>query len=208
MTKVLIVDDSVIVQSLFETVIKASEKKYKIVKQLTSAKAAVLYTRANPADLILMDVYTENRENGIAAAEAIKKEHPETKIIIVTSLPEMTFIEKAREAGCESFWYKEHGELGLLELMDRTMEGESIYPDATPTVEIGCAKSIEFTKTEVEVLRLLCEGRLNRDIAEELGISENTVKFHIKNMLTKAGYNSKYQLAIDAVEQKLIVPGF
>ncbi len=208
MIKVLIVDDSVIVQSLFETVIATAEKKYKIVEQLSSAKAAVLYTQKNPVDLILMDVYTENRENGIAAAGEIKKQHPNIKIIIVTSLPEMTFIEKAREAGCESFWYKEHGELGLLELMDRTMEGESIYPDATPTVEIGCAKSIEFTKTEVEVLRLLCEGRLNRDIAEELGISENTVKFHIKNMLTKAGYNSKYQLAIDAVEQKLIVPGF
>lgn len=209
MIKVLIVDDSAIVRALFETIIHSAGERYQIVDQLKNAKSAVIYADRNPIDLILMDVYTENRENGLAAAAKIKQQHPEIKIIIVTSLPEMSFIEKARSvAHCESFWYKEHGDIGLLEVMDRTMAGESIYPDASPTLDIGCAKSIEFTKTEIKVLRALCEGKLNKDIAEELEMSENTVKFHIKNMLSKAGYNNKYQLAIDAVEKKLVVPGF
>lgn len=111
-------------------------------------------------------------------------------------------------AHCESFWYKEHGDISLLEVMDRTIEGESIYPDSSPIMEIGNAKIIEFTETELKVLRLLCEGMLNKDIAAELDITENTVKFHIKNMLSKSEYSNKYQLAIDAVEKKLVVPGF
>ena len=208
MIKVLVVDDSAIVRSLFEMMITSAEERYEIVEQLSGAKAAVLYVQNNPVDLILMDVYTENRESGLEAAERIKAEHPEIKIVVVTSLPEMTFLEKARQAGCESFWYKEHGEMTLLTVMDKTMAGESVYPDTSPEVKIGQARSIDFTKTEVEVLRRLCEGKLNKDIAAELEITENTVKFHIKNMLQKAGYNNKYQLAIDAVEQKLIVPGF
>ena len=209
MYSVLIVDDSAIVQSLFETVINSSgEGRYRIAGQLKSARSAVQFVKQHKADLVLMDVYTENRENGIEAAGEIKGISSETKVIVVTSLPEMSFIDKAREAGCESFWYKEHGDMSILEVMDRTMAGESIYPDASPTLEIGNAKSVEFTRTEVDVLRLLCEGRSNKEIGEALSISENTVKTHIKNMLSKAGYNKKYQLAIDAVEKKLIVPGF
>jgi len=88
------------------------------------------------------------------------------------------------------------------------MAGESVYPDSVPELNIGLAKSIEFTNMEMRVLRKLCDGKINKVIAEELCMSENTVKFHINNMLQKAGYSNKYQLAIDAVEQKLIVPGF
>lgn len=95
MVNVLIVDDSAIVRSLFETIISSKNSKYKIIAQLSSAKSAVLYVKNNPVDLILMDVYTENRENGLSAAEIIKKEHPEIKIIIVTSLPEMWRTAKA-----------------------------------------------------------------------------------------------------------------
>ena len=92
--------------------------------------------------------------------------------------------------------------------MNRTMRGEHVFPDTTPTVSVGLAKSVEFTPMEMKVLRELCNGKLNKDIAKELCMSENTVKFHINNMLQKAGYSNRYQLAIDAVEQKLIVPGF
>ena len=207
MTRVLIVDDSVTVRTLFESIIEGSGE-YTLAGSLENAKAALPFCMRSPVDLILMDVYTKDRENGLEAAREIKKEFPDIKIIISTSLPEESFLEKAKEAGCESFWYKEVGELGLLDIMKRTMRGENVYPDATPTVSVGLAKSVEFTPMEMKVLRELCNGKLNKDIAKELCMSENTVKFHINNMLQKAGYSNRYQLAIDAVEQKLIVPGF
>ena len=207
MTRVLIVDDSVTVRTLFESIIEGSDV-YSLAGTLENAKAALPFCMRSPVDLILMDVYTKDRENGLEAAREIKKEFPDIKIIISTSLPEESFLEKAKVAGCESFWYKEVGELGLLDVMNRTMRGESVYPDTTPTVSVGLAKSVEFTPMEMKVLRELCNGKLNKDIAKELCMSENTVKFHINNMLQKAGYSNRYQLAIDAVEQKLIVPGF
>ena len=207
MTRVLIVDDSVTVRTLFNSIIEGSDA-YTLAGSLENAKAALPFCMRSPVDLILMDVYTRDRENGLEAAKEIKKEFPGIKIIISTSLPEESFLEKARDAGCESFWYKEVGELGLLDIMNRTMRGESVYPDAPPTVSVGLAKSVEFTPMEMKVLRELCNGKLNKDIAKELCMSENTVKFHINNMLQKAGYSNRYQLAIDAVEQKLIVPGF
>ena len=207
MVKVLIVDDSITVRALFESIISQSEN-YELVGALENAKASQMFVMKNPVDLIIMDVYTKNRENGLEAAAEIKKSYPEVKIIIATSLPEASFQKKAKEAGCESFWYKELGEIDLLTLMDRTMAGESVYPDYIPSVDIGLAKSVEFTPTEMQVLRKLCDGKINKVIGEELFMSENTVKFHINNMLQKAGYSNKYQLAIDAVEQKLIVPGF
>jgi two-component system vancomycin resistance associated response regulator VraR len=207
MTRVLIVDDSVTVRTLFESIIEGSGE-YTLAGSLENAKAALPFCMRSPVDLILMDVYTKDRENGLEAAREIKKEFPDIKIIISTSLPEESFLEKAHDAGCESFWYKEVGELGLLDVMNRTMRGEHVFPDTTPTVSVGLAKSVEFTPMEMKVLRELCNGKLNKDIAKELCMSENTVKFHINNMLQKAGYSNRYQLAIDAVEQKLIVPGF
>ena len=207
MTRVLIVDDSVTVRTLFESIIEESGE-YSLAGSLENAKAALPFCMRSPVDLILMDVYTKDRENGLEAAREIKKEFPDIKIIISTSLPEESFLEKAHDAGCESFWYKEVGEYKLLDVMNRTMRGEHVYPDATPAVSVGLAKSVEFTPMEMKVLRELCNGKLNKDIAKELCMSENTVKFHINNMLQKAGYSNRYQLAIDAVEQKLIVPGF
>lgn len=207
MTRVLIVDDSVTVRTLFGSIIEGSGE-YTLAGSLENAKAALPFCMRSPVDLILMDVYTKDRENGLEAAREIKKEFPDIKIIISTSLPEESFLEKARDAGCESFWYKEMGELGLMDIMNRTMRGERVYPDATPAVSVGLAKSVEFTPMEMKVLRELCNGKLNKEIAKELCMSENTVKFHINNMLQKAGYSNRYQLAIDAVEQKLIVPGF
>ena len=208
MTKVLIVDDAATIRALFESIIEKSEE-YLLAGSLENAKAAPIFCMRNSVDLVIMDVYTKNRENGLEAAKEIKDKFPNIKIIIATSLPEASFLEKARnEAHCESFWYKEMGDMGLLEIMDRTMSGESVYPEATPSVNIGLAKSVEFTPMEMKVLRELCDGKINRVIAEDLFMSENTVKFHINNMLQKAGYSNKYQLAIDAVEQKLIVPGF
>lgn len=207
MVRVLVVDDSVTVRALFENIINDSEE-YILAGTLENAKAAPIFCMREQVDLVIMDVYTKNRENGLEAAAEIKKQFPGIKIIISTSLPEASFQEKAKSAGCESFWYKELGDIDLKSIMDRTMSGESVYPENNPVIEIGMAKSVEFTPMEMEVLRKLCDGKINKVIGEELHMSENTVKFHITNMLSKAGYSNKYQLAIDAVEQKLIVPGF
>ena len=204
MTNVLVVDDSRTARSILESSVAAS-KNYTLVRSLESAENAVVYCMSGRVDLVLMDVYTLGGESGLEAAAKIKKRYPRIKIIIVTSMPEESFIRRAKAAGCESFWYKDVGEEKILEVMDRTMAGESIYPEKTPTVKIGLADSVEFTPKELEVLRLLTCCKNYRELGDRLGITERTVRYHVNNMLEKTGYETPMQLTFDVAQKGFVV---
>lgn len=207
MVNVLLVEDSKITRDMVESYIARSQD-YLLIAALENAANAEIVCMNGKVDLILMDVCTADDESGLDVAEKIKKHHPKVRIIIMTSMPEYSFIQKAKAAGCDSFWYKEYGETDLLDIMDRTMRGESVYPNETPVISIGNADSDEFTERELTVLRQLASGYKYEEIAENLGVSSNTVKYHIKNLLTKTGYRSTLQLVVDVVSKKLILPKF
>ena len=107
-------------------------------------------------------------------------------------------MDRAKKIGIDSFWYKEVSEKTILEIIERTLAGESIYPEETPEVKLGLTKSTELTPREIQVLRLLTTGVGNDEIAVRLNISQNTVKTHIKHLLDKTGFNTRTQLAIQA----------
>ena len=195
--RVMIVDDQSISRHLFEMYVNNSPK-YELVFSLSSASAADVYILRHQVDLILMDILMNDGSNGLEAAEKIKKLRPDIKIIAVTSMPEYSWLEKAKSIGIESFWYKEADEQTILEVMDRTVAGESIYPDSSPKVKLGLADSSELTERELEILRIVTTGATNQQVAEQLGISENTVKSHVRSMLDKTGFRSRTELAIKA----------
>lgn len=205
MTRVLIVDDQRTAREVMELTVKNAEN-YIIEKTIMDAGNAYLHCMTGRVDMILMDVYTLDGENGIEAAAKIKKDFPHIKIIIVTSMPEESFIRKAREAGCESFWYKDVGDEELLSVMNRTVAGESVYPCETPVVTIGLAKSTEFTKRELDVLRELVNGRSQKDTAEALGIKYDSVRSHLKNILDKTGYDTPSRFIAEVSHKNYIVP--
>ena len=89
-----------------------------------------------------MDVVTRNVESGLDAAARIKRAFPRIRIIIVTSMPECSYLSRAREIGVESFWYKEEQRESLPDVMERTMNGESVYPDATPELQLGAGQQL------------------------------------------------------------------
>ena len=78
------------------------------------------------------------------------------------------------------------------------MAGDHVYPESSPTVKLGLADSSEFTERELEILRIVTTGATNQQVAEQLGISENTVKSHVRSMLDKTGFRSRTELAIKA----------
>lgn len=207
MTKVLIVDDERMIQELFSHYIAASPR-YRLAGAIKSAANAEIYCLQAGVGLILMDICTANNESGIEAAKRIKKNYPHIKIIMVTSAPDYRFIEKAKDAGADSFWYKEVGTLKLLEVMDKTMAGESVYPDDVPTVDVGLAKSAEFTKKELEVLYYIVKGKGIDEIASLLDIDYTTAKWHIKNLKEKTGAKSIAELAVMVARTKLILPEY
>ena len=202
--KVMIVDDQFVSRQLFEMYLKSSEN-YELVYSLESAMFADTFVLKNKIDIVLMDILIGDGSNGLDAAERIKKNRPDTKIIAVTSMPEVSWIKRAREIGIESFWYKEVSKENILDVMDRTMAGESVYPDSAPKVRLGLAASDEFTERELEVLRIMITGVSNATIAKKLSISESTVKNHIHNMLEKTGCASRTELAIEARVSGIVV---
>ena len=205
MYNVMVVEDQAMPRQLFEAFISMSDR-FNLVHSIKNADMADIYCEQSKIDLILMDVCTELNSNGLDAAERIKQKHPEIKIIIVTSMPEVSYLERAKAIGVDSFWYKEVSEEPIIELMKRTMEGESIYPDSTPAVSFGNIKSTDLSKREIEVLREVIMGFTNAEIAERLNLSQHTVRDYIQVIMEKTGYRTRTELAVKARETGIIIP--
>ena len=205
MYRVLICDDQNISRRLFELFV-AHSGRYELAASIPSARAADTYCARLDVDLVLMDVVMKDGSDGLEAAARIKKIKPGVKVIIVTSMPEVSYIERAKALGADSFWYKELDSEPLLSVMDRTMEGEHVYPDSVPSVRIGLTSSRDLTASELSVLREVARGSSNEEIARALSISTATVKTHINHMMQKTGFHNRTELAIEARVSGIVIP--
>ena len=204
MYKILLVEDDPMARQLLEIYVQSSGR-YDLVASLESALFAEAYCTANKVDAVLMDVCTAMNASGLDVAESIKKHLPHIKIVIITSQPECSFIDRAKAVGVDSFWYKSATAEEILNVLDRTMAGESVFPESTPVLHIGNADSSEFTDRELEVLRLVVAGETDAAIAEKLYMSLRTVKHHIQSMKDKTGFRNRTELAVRARAKGLII---
>lgn len=202
--RVLIVEDQDMPRQLLEIYIHSSGD-FQHLLSVSNASSAISICRNGGVDLILMDVLTELGHSGLDAAEEIKKQFPSIKIIIVTSMPEYSWLKRARQIGVDSFWYKEGKQDSILDVMKRTMEGEQVYPDETPLVHIGNTVNHEFTVRELDVLKELTSGDSNAVIGERLHISAGTVKSHVQHLLEKTGFKTRTELAAEARSLGIVI---
>ena len=205
MKRVLIVEDQRMPRENMERTLSDSGR-YELVASLNGADIAFLKCCQQRIDLILMDVCTSGNKDGIDAAAEIKAKFPNIKIIIVTSMVEVSYIERAQAAGVDSLWYKDISPEALIDVIDQTMAGEHLFPNETPKVKLGLVESTELTSKEIEVLRLICDGLEYQEIADKLNIAERTVKYHASNILSKTGYANRTRLAIAVTNKNFIVP--
>lgn len=203
--RVLLCDDQTISRQLFEATVLSTDR-YELKKSLGSAKFADIYCASGEIDLVIMDIVMKDGYSGLDAVSQIKKNYPQIKVIVVTSMPDPSFVSRAKDAGADSFWYKEIQELPMLEIMDRTMAGESIYPGTMPVVSIGRTVNTELSDREIDVLRVLVTGAGNNEISDKLCISVATVRSHISHMLEKTGFSSRTELAVYAMQSGIVVP--
>lgn len=205
MKKVLIVEDQALARSyLISCVEKCADCE--VACALTCAETAPQKCDEGDIALVLMDICTERDSDGLAAAEKIKKRHPSIKVVMVTSMLEGRFLDRAKQIGADSFWYKDAPSEDLVSVIEGTLAGKEYWPDSTPHVQLGRALSCDLSDQELETLRLLCEGNSNAEIAEKLNIAESSVRTYINRMLMKTGYESRNRLVIAAVSKRLIVP--
>lgn len=206
MRKILIVEDQALARMyLCSCVEKCTDCE--VAGTLTRADAALQRCSEGHIDLILMDICTENDSDGLTAAESIKKFYPRIKIVMVTSMLEGRFLDRARKIGAESFWYKDSPSGDLVDVIEGTLEGRQFWPDSTPAVQLGKALSCELSDQELQTLRLLCEGKTNAEIAAKLNVAESSVRTYINRMLEKTGYSNRNRLMVAAVGKRLVVPG-
>ncbi len=202
--RVAVADDQNVARSFFEFHIAASVQ-YELVASLSAAEDILPLCERERIDLVLLDIMMRRGLDGLTVAQRLKQNHPEIKIILVTSMAEERWEQKARDAGVESFWYKEYSDEPLLSVMDRTMAGERVYPLHGADVPFGQVTRSQLTQRELDVLRELTAGSTNEEIAEHLFISVNTVRRHIQNLLTKTGFENRLELAIHATALGLVV---
>ena len=199
-----VVDGQRLVRMMIGQILTESGR-FEVAASLPRAADAVRFFESQTADLLLMEIMTPGHMDGFAAAERIKTTCPSVKILLMTSVPEVSFLSRARAAGAESFWYKEAENVQLREVVERTLRGESVYPDAAPSVRLGNVSGSSFTKRELDVLRGLVGGMSNKEIADTFGISEGTIKMHVVNMLQKTGFRSRLELAVRAAATGFII---
>ena len=203
--KVVIVDDEMISRGYMELFIKPS-RRYEIAASLPFAADLLAWCRENPPpDLVILDVMMASGIDGLTAAEEIKRRWPGVRIIVTTSMADTDWLEKARAAGVESFWFKTYSDISLLEVMDRTMAGESVYPGKAPGVSLGKLPAADLTDRQRDLLRLLVEGMSNREIGQKLYLSPSTVKDYLDDLMEKTGIHSRTALVAQASRLGIVI---
>ena len=201
--KVLIIDDHESMCDSLERKLKDSDD-YKAVGRLANAALAELYCKKTKVDLIFMDVFTEGGASGLDAIGVLRSTFPDIKIIAMSGFDEITLARRAEEAGAHAFVYKSQSLDTFAETARLVMRGGTYFPEAKrlPMPKGECL----FTPREMQILRFLCKHMTSKEIAAELNISENTVKFHKKNMLGKTGFSNCVDLAFYTISRGWINP--
>ena len=208
---VLIVDDHEVVRQGVRAYLGA-QAEFEVLGEADSGAAAVALAEEHVPDVVLMDLIMPGMD-GVEATRKIKNVSPRTQIVVLTSYHEDEHIFPALQAGAISYVLKDLGMEELAEAILKAAQGEAtLHPRVASRVirELRGSKSdevnpySELTNREMEVLRLIADGMSNSRIAEELVVSEYTVKGHVSNILSKLHLADRTQAAVYAWQKGVV----
>ncbi len=197
---ILVEDQQILLDSLYDSLSMTPDLDI-VAKTINAAEILSLCEYYKP-DLVLMDICNEEGHMGISETVRLKEKMPGIKVILMTAMPDMSFVHDAKEAGADSFVYKNVSKDELVKSIRSTMQNYNTFPADQNAPSAG----LDLTEREEEILRLVCQGQSRKEISETLFLSENTVRNNINKILTKTGFDSIAQLAIFAVSKGYIVP--
>ncbi|MFZ0533930.1 MAG: response regulator transcription factor [Anaerolineales bacterium] len=210
--KVLIVDDHQVVRQGLRTFLELHED-ISVIGEAEDGRKAVELVRQLEPDVVLMDLVMPHMD-GITATQQVRALGSATKVIALTSFSEDDKVFPAIQAGAASYLLKDVSPDDLVEAIRAVHHGEArLHPDIARKLmqQVSQMRTSpqedsveELTEREREVICLIAVGRNNREIAQELFISEKTVKTHVSNILSKLNLEHRTQLAIYAIKNKLV----
>ena len=213
--RVLIADDAPLFRRGLSVVL-STEPNIEVVAEAEDGQQAIERAEEFAPDVVLMDVRMP-RVNGIDAARTIRDTSPTTKIIMLTVSDEDDDLYEAIKAGANSYLLKEVSVEEVPEAIRAVVQGQSLISPSMASKLLNEYTSLAkradekqqfpspgLTSRELEVLKLVAKGQSNREIGEELFISENTVKNHVRNILEKLHLHSRMEAVIYAVRERLL----
>lgn len=216
MINILIADDQAMVRSGLRMILE-SESDLVVIDEAADGAQAVRIAKRERPDVVLMDVRMPEMD-GLEATRLISSESSDIKVIVLTTFDIDEYVYGALRAGASGFLLKDAPADDLVAAIRVVAGGDALLapsvtrriierfaagPDPNRTVE-GLD---DLTDRESEVLRLVARGLSNSEIAEELFVSEATVKTHVSHVLTKLGLRDRVQAVVTAYESGLITPG-
>jgi DNA-binding NarL/FixJ family response regulator len=187
--RILTVDDHPILRKGLAALVNA-ELDLKLVAEASNGKEAIEAFRCHQPDITLMDLQMPELD-GIQAIEAICSAFPGARIIVLTTYTGDTQVVRALKAGARAFVLKGHVLDELLDTIRAVHAGKKRIPPDVAAALADHAIDDALTEREIDVLRLIAAGNGNKQIADELSISEATVKSRVTNILSKLGANDR-----------------
>ena len=204
--QVIVADDHDLVREGICKLLELSEEM-SVIAEAADGLETVSLVREHFPDLVLLDLNMP-RMNGIEAIKKIKEISPEIKVIILTIHEEEEYVYEVTRAGAEGYIQKDIKSDDLYRSIKRVLSGETVFPveiEKRVEQQINEDEKIEeLSDREFQVLELLAQGMSNKELAEELYISEKTVKNHVSNILRKLSVNDRTQAVILGLKKGLV----
>ncbi|MGL4608063.1 MAG: response regulator [Trueperaceae bacterium] len=204
--RLLLVDDHVVVRQGLRMVLSL-EPDLDIIGEANNGQEALSLVKKLEPHVVLMDLLMPVMD-GVSAIRTLKKDFPDIEVVALTSVLEDRLVIDAVEAGAAGYLLKESGPEELIEAIRAAAKGEvRLHPKAQKRLikEVRTPEMREsLTERETETLRLIAKGLSNKEIAEQLSVSEVTVKTHVSSVLSKLGLQSRTQAALFALKEGLV----
>jgi DNA-binding NarL/FixJ family response regulator len=200
--RLLIVDDHPAFRAGLVALI-ADQPDMQVIAECGDGKAAMELYQSKRPDVVLMDLRLPVL-SGVEAIIGIRKEHPDARIIVITTYDSDEDIYRAIQSGAKSYMMKDMSKAEIIGMIRAVHLGQEKLP---PTIASRLAKRLQrpkLTLREVEVLQYLVKGRSNKEIASNLSVSEDTVKFHLKTLFAKLGVQDRTLAAISAIQHGIV----
>lgn len=204
--RILVADDHAVVRQGLRMFL-GLDPELELVGEAANGKEAVNMVRGLRPDVVLMDLVMPEMD-GILATEIIRRDFPEVEVIALTSVLEDGSVIGAVRAGAIGYLLKDTNSDELRQAIKAAASGQV---QLSPQAAVRLAREIripenpqKLTDREVEVLRLLAQGKANKEIALSLFVGETTVKTHVSNILLKLGVPSRTQAALYAIRVGLV----
>jgi two-component system, NarL family, response regulator len=200
--RVLVVDDHPIMRFGIATIIDATSDMTTVAQAESGEEAVELYEQHLP-DITLMDLRLPGM-SGVDAIRTIMVRHRNAKFVVLTTYEGDEDIHQALEAGARSYIIKGMPHDALVSALRRVHAGGRFLPPPVSRALSSRTPNSDLTLREREVLKLIVKGRSNRDIANDLGITESTVKCHVGVILLRLNVSDRTQAAVAALQRGLV----